>query len=58
MDLGYFMSAIFSELWRMLSLRVTFTWFGAYFSFSIFHIFIGILILSLSCVLLSKFINR
>lgn len=58
MDLGKFFSAIMSQLMRILSLRISFTWFGAYFSFSILSLFIGILILSLSCVLLSKIINR
>ena len=58
MDLGNLMSAILNQLMRILSLRISFTWFGSYFSFSVLSVFIGSLILSLSCVLFLKILDR
>ena len=58
MDLGSVFSSIFVSLMHILSLRISFTWFGKYFSFSIMQVFLGILITSLAIVLFYKIINK
>jgi len=58
MDLGYLLSSLLSQALRVLSLRISFTFLGSYFSFSLLAVLIGTLILSLSVCLVLKFINR
>ena len=58
MDLGSLFSTLFSNVWRIMSLRFSFTWFGSYFSFSILQVTIGVLIISLGIVLIKKLITK
>lgn len=58
MDLGSIFGTLFSSVWRIMSLRISFTWFGSYFSFSILQVIIGVLLISLGIVLFRKLITK
>ena len=57
MDLGNLFNTLFNAVWRMLSLRISFSWFGTPFSFTIAQVLIGVLILSLGIALVLKLIH-
>lgn len=57
MDLGSIFSSLFGAVWRMLSLRISFRWLGAPFSFTILQILLGVLIISLGITLVLKIIH-
>ena len=58
MDLGYLFKTVISSLFNIMSRRISFVFLGNYFSFSLLTVFIGILIISLSIVLVHKLIER
>lgn len=58
MDLGYLFSSLFNSIWRIASLRISFSWLGLPFSFTIAQVIIGVLILSLGITLVLKVIHH
>ena len=58
MDLGSIFSSLFSSVWRLLSLRISFGWFGAPVSFTIAQVLIGVLIISLGITLVLKIMHK
>ena len=57
MDLGAIFSSLFGSVWRMLSMRISFSWLGTPFSFTIGQMLIGVLIISLGITLVLKIIH-
>ena len=58
MDLGYTLKTVVTSLFNIMSRRISFVFFGNYYSLSLLTIFIGVLLLSLSVVLIHKIFER